>query len=140
MPADSFKLIFDGDPAPDQSSQVFDVIKETTTWRIALDQWLRHNTTDDDSKRQKLIIYYAFEDFAQVVKSIVNGNSFIGCNFNIGDIPDIQALLDMSRDWTLNQWTSESRRILARVRNYPSPPLPPWRDLRLKQVLPEGEE
>ena len=63
MPPDSFKLVFDGHPAPDQSSQIFDIVKTTTAWRIAYDQYC---SRDGENPRwlQKQLDIYLFDEFA----------------------------------------------------------------------------
>ena len=39
MPANSFSLVFDGDPISGLSSQVFEIVKRDAAWQLALDQW-----------------------------------------------------------------------------------------------------
>ena len=133
MPPDSFKLVFDGHPAPEQSSQLFDIVKTTAAWRIASDLWCSRR------RERKVIQIYFFEEFARVVKNITKGDSFISCNFPVGELPDIQPFDERSRSWTHTEFRSEMNGELIRMRFQTEPPLPPWRDLQLEEVLPEDQ-
>lgn len=103
MPRNAFVLSFDGAPAPIESSQIFDVVKTAAMWRIAMDQcvWNEVCTSIFSPKWTRC---YVFKDFVSVIRSIIRGDSFIRCNFPVGELPDNQALIDKSRDWTYLDW------------------------------------
>ena len=41
MPAQSFTLVFDGNPALEQSSALFEIVKWDASWQVAYDEWQR---------------------------------------------------------------------------------------------------
>ena len=64
MPFDSFSLVCDGDPAPDQSWKLFESVKESAAG------------------------FGLCEIFPQAINDMVNGRSLIRCNFPTDDLYD----------------------------------------------------
>ena len=85
---------------------------------------------------------YPFDAFPQVILEMVEGKSFMRCNFPIGATDrfwDPNQILEEHRGYTFKQW---QKSWLAKTRPEfftTSPPLPAWTNLRLKQVIPEEE-
>ena len=140
MPTDSFALVFDGDPAPDQSSKVFEIIKVATAWQIACNKVHPYWRSPHSSRIDRAIGDYIPNNFPQVIQNIIEGSSIIRCNFPVGDPPDVyvQPILNRSHGWTFRDWFSECNELLIRTHIYPSSPLPSWRELRLEHVLPSN--
>jgi hypothetical protein len=95
MPANSFSLVFDGDPVPDRSSEEFDIVKGDAAWQVAQDQWYNQQSVYPDwSDRRSGEGVYFFEDFPQAITNIVEGKSCISCIFPIGGVYDVKPVFD----------------------------------------------
>ena len=141
MPSNSYTLIFDGDLVPDLSSSVFEVVKEEAAWQDALDEWYKQNSIVPKFEERRGHSCYHSERFPQAVRDIVEGTSFIRCNFPIGDTSwDAKQVLEMNQglvneyEWE-DRWHEQRRALTFQT----TPPLPTWIELRLSRVLPEEE-
>ena len=54
MPSGSFSLVLDGDPAPDQSSALFEVVKDDAAWQVAQAQWFTDHSIDVEFPSSRL--------------------------------------------------------------------------------------
>lgn len=83
--------------------------------------------------------WYHFKGFPDVIKDIIDGKSFIRCNFPLGGQIDIQEVLNAMRGKHFkanrNMWFDLFQPAV--VQTYP--PLPSWCDLQLEELLPEEE-
>ena len=138
MPPNAFSLVFDGHPTSEQSFRVFQVVKLEAAFQSAKDlqeaRWPETllNTGYVNAHFAK------FETFPQVVRDIIEGRSNISCNFPMGDIWDANELLAEYLSRTHGGWFDMWIEALRRVGRFQTAqPLPPWRDLRLENLLPE---
>ena len=141
MPSRSYTLVFDGDPLPGLSSLIFDVINEDAAWQEALDEWYKqHSITPTVKDRRKHSCYYS-ERFPQAVRDIVQGTSFIRCNFPIGGTSwAAKEILELNQDLvSAYEWQERWEERREALTFQTTPPLPTWIDLRLSRVLPEDE-
>ncbi|MCJ1457863.1 hypothetical protein MMC28_008232 [Mycoblastus sanguinarius] len=154
MPADSFSLVLDGDPTPDQSSEVFEIVKEDAAWQAAQAQWYTDQSLSPGFMATRLGGFYMCEVFPQAINDIVEGKSFIRCNFHTGSLYDPKRVLDRNRhinhdpvgdpkliiapglDW-MKAWNKKRFRTPIR----PSPPLPSLlADLALQDLISEEQQ
>ncbi|KAL8840901.1 MAG: hypothetical protein Q9170_001165 [Blastenia crenularia] len=155
MPARSFSLVLDGDPAPDQSSEMFEILKEDAAWQVAQLQWY----TDQSSRpgftkpgffSERYATFYLSDAFPQAINDIVEGNSFMSCNFPTGDLFDPKRVLDRNRHVTWDssrprdvacpgsKWLFEHTRYRLHKPIRLSPPLPSLvADLALEDLISE---
>ena len=97
MPANSFSLILDGNPALNSSSKSFEIVKKDAAWQVAQLQWYTdHGLSPDFAIKIIGGVYYS-NVFSQIVNDIVEGKSFIRCNFPTGALYDPQRVLDRTR-------------------------------------------
>lgn len=110
MPIDSFSLVFDGDPAPDQVWKLFDLLKVDAAWQTAQAQWRASQTAQaqwraslaqalgprsqslnlNSTLKRRWRDYETSEVFPQAINDIVNGKtSLVRCNFPTGDLYDL---------------------------------------------------
>ena len=99
MPVGSFSLILDAHPDPDQGSKLFGILKEDAAWQtastqICIDQSLTLNSSTATPFERGI---YFSEVFPQAINNIVEGKSFIGCNFDTGEPHDPSEVLDRNR-------------------------------------------
>lgn len=150
MPAHSFSLVFDGDPAPGQSSAVFEIVKEDAARQVAQAQWYNDpdHSPSPSFQVMKAAGFYVSEVFPRAIDDIVRGTSFISCNFPVGDLFDPERLLERysslshnERDrypgmnWRL-KWFFERYRNPIRL----SPPLPALlADIALEDLIPKEQ-
>lgn len=137
----SFSLVFDGEPTPDRSSQVFARVKRDAAWQLALDQWYvqKSKTPSFLERRNEDCFCYQFEAFPQIIKDVVERKSFISCNFSTDpEISwDADQVLEKNHDFhTIDQWNLKWLKQYQPEHFQTSPPLPAWFDLRLEQALP----
>ncbi|MCJ1323697.1 hypothetical protein MMC10_000358 [Thelotrema lepadinum] len=141
MPIESFSLVFDGDSDPDQSSAVFEIVKQAATWQEALDQWFKQKSLDPTFQERRQNLCYQSERFPQAVRSMVEGRSPIRCNFPIGGLWDVQHVLDEnSANETLLDWEDGWEDKVYPKTFQTMSPLPSWQDLRLDKVIPAPPE
>ncbi|KAL8872951.1 MAG: hypothetical protein Q9174_001513 [Haloplaca sp. 1 TL-2023] len=150
MPARSFSLVFDGDPSPTQSSDLFEIIKEDAAWQVAEARWYADRSIDrtiDISTRPSI---YRSKVFPAIIDEIVEGKSFISCNFPTGTPFNPQPVLNITR--TISYGPERARRpqherdldiAWLRQRRFMqfnlSPPLPPLSELFLHDLIPEEQ-
>ncbi|KAI9697172.1 MAG: hypothetical protein M1820_007908 [Bogoriella megaspora] len=136
MPRNSFSLVFDGDPSPDQSSEVFERVKRDAAWQVAQDQWYaeRGITPSFLEERNTNNYCYHFESFPKAIKDIVEGKSFIRCNFPVGVLWNAMEVLNENRECSLEEWSSRWKSEYEPQCIETRPPLPVWLDLRYEQV------
>lgn len=152
MPAGSFSLVLDGDPAPDQSSKVFEILKEDAAWQVAQAQWYTDQSLSPGLLATKIGGLYWSEVFPQAINNIVEGKSFMRCNFPTGNLYDPKRVLnrnghlnhDPIRDPRLHvpgaKWMREWLKLRYHNPILPSPPLSLLADFALEDVIPEEEQ
>ena len=153
MPAESFSLVLDGDPAPDQSSEVFEIVKEDAAWQVAQIQWYTDQSLSPGFVTTRRGGFYMSDVFPRAINDIVAGKSFIRCNFPTGNPYDPQRVLDGNRQINHDPIRDPSftapgagyvrARVIQRVRHNrirPSPPLPSrLSDLALEDLISEEQ-
>ena len=75
MPAGSFSLVFDGDPALEQSSQMFEYVKENAAWQSAQAQWFIDHRLSPGPVAKIVGAFYMSAIFPQAIKDLVEGTS-----------------------------------------------------------------
>ena len=143
MPAHAFSMILDGNTAPDQSGIMFDILKEEAAWQVAQSQWYAKKSLHPGLLVVRAGGHYRSEAFPRVISTIVEGNSWIRCNFDPGAVYDPQLVLERNRDIEYNaeypgmRWNME---WMFNVRNrfMPSPPLlSNLREYGIDELIPE---
>ena len=81
MPLGSFSLVFDGNPALEQSSQWFKNVKSDAAWHSAQVQWFTDRKLPHEPTARIAYAFYMSTVFPQAINDIVEGTSFISCNF-----------------------------------------------------------
>ncbi|KAF3801819.1 hypothetical protein GCG54_00015039 [Colletotrichum gloeosporioides] len=137
MPPGAFTLTFEGDQ---KCSEIFrTVVQRDAAWQAAVDLslerqilpplswvarrrdgWAHH--TARDSK------WHVLEGFPQAVQDIVAGKSIVKCNFDMGEIWDVEKLVEDRKDWTMSDWDQRWKRGFH-VRFDPDPPSPKYLQL-----------
>ena len=129
MPQGSFSLVFDGEPTPNRSSEIFDALQKDDAWASAIDR--RSNEPSYHSGTS-----YWVPSLSQIIRDMVAQKSFISCNFPLSDPWDIDALLEENHHLSLREFIPKLKNHEPRVFQT-SPPLPSWIDLRLAELIPE---
>ncbi|KAK1762128.1 hypothetical protein QBC33DRAFT_462101, partial [Phialemonium atrogriseum] len=88
MPAGSFTMVLDGEPAPGRCSEIFQtILQRDVAWQSALDEcYARELLPTPSSYQRRSNTCYTFEDFPQAVRDIVNNTSLVRCNFDPGEL------------------------------------------------------
>ena len=146
MPPGSFSLVLDGSTAPDQSSTVFEVIKDDAAWQVANAQWFTDHSMfldpmDLGSPSSLAQPVYYSKVFPQAIKDIVERKSFIRCNFDTGNMVDANQILDRNRHVPGRRWIRNWFEHRFRNPIQSAPPLPPVLvDLALEDLMPEEQQ
>ncbi|RTE77548.1 hypothetical protein BHE90_007967 [Fusarium euwallaceae] len=134
MPAGSFTLILDGNPAINLSSEIFQhVIQRNVATERAYRrcfsahlEYIRthwHPTT------------WAGRYIRHGIDHLNNEASVVRCNFNIGPPWDVDKIVEERRGWLREQWFQEFHRPDVYVYNGShctlAPPLPTWSSIQL---------
>lgn len=160
MPAESFSLILDGDPAPDLCAEIFQcVVQRDVAWQLAWDEsfqnkilpglsWFErrgesvfrhgHFTWSDMHEHRfpalrKGFWGYFFEDFPQAMREVGSNSSFVKSNFGTGDASDVQEVVRQHLTWDQLKWEQEW------YKHSPPwwetlPPLPEWMSILEENV------
>ena len=140
MPAGSFSLFFDGDLIPDRSSEVFEVVLQDAAWQEAQDEWCKQTSFEPTFEDRRYFSCYLTERFPQAIKDIVEGNSFVSCNFPIGGLWSVEQVLYENRDIVEHiEWLRRWNRIHEAKHFDTAPPLPSWIEFRLAKVIRETD-
>lgn len=135
MPQESFTLVLDGEPTPEKSTTVFDIIQRDIAWQTALDiSYKRGSLPTPSWADRRTQIGYMYEALPALIKDISQDSSLIRCNFDPGSPQDAEALAVAHGRWSLERWTN------AWTSHEPQefetdPPLPPWHELKWQRVL-----
>jgi hypothetical protein len=136
MPKESYTLVLDGDPAPEQATAVFDIVQRDVAWQVALD--LRHiqrimpEFSWNGRRCQRGFFYEGLPD---AIKGLSTSSSPVRCNFDSGAAHSAEALLDAGRNWDERTWAAHwNSQEPAHFQT--EAPLPRWVDLRWQRVLP----
>ena len=147
MPADSFSLILDGDPAPEGAAQLFDIVKEDAAWQVAQLQWYTEESLSPGPYDKMSHGFYRSTVFPQAISDIIEGRSFIRCTFPTGEMYDPEIILNRNRhltsvqangDQPYGRWLhAHGSYIRRRTPVDPPPPmLPYFADYALEELLP----
>lgn len=147
MPKDSFTLILDGEPLPDKSTDIFNVVRQDAAVQSALDaciarglphmiphalqRWVPDLGLWHIRRMQQC---YRFEGLPAVLEDIAANRGNIRCNFPFGPKVDVKELVQRNGKFTLGEWVDyehESRCIHFETES----PLPSWKELCLFATL-----
>ncbi|KAH9229855.1 hypothetical protein K456DRAFT_1764428 [Colletotrichum gloeosporioides 23] len=162
MPAKSFSLLLDGDPAPALCSEIFRcIVQRDVAWQLAWDMSLKkkllpeitwfekkgesvirhgHYTNTDVHQHQRFPILrtgfwgYFFEDFPQGFSNIGKDSFPVHCNFDTGIACDVEEIFMQHGRWDMRKWEQEW------FRHQPpwwetALPLPEWMALLKENVM-----
>lgn len=135
MPPGSFKLVLDGNPAPEKCAELFQRVHRDAAWQTAfdecLDQGLLPETAYHDRRR---VAGYSFEGFPQALRDISRGTCHVvSANFDIGEPWDVEAMIEAHRNWDRVDWR---RKWELEVFYQTAPPLPEWFELLKERDMP----
>lgn len=151
MPTGAFNLTLDGDPALEQCTQLFERMQDAAAWQVAQAQWYDEQAFNPGFVSRKIQGIYYSEAFPQAIRDMTAGNSFLHCNFLIGDQCDPKPVLDRNRhlihlspdileedaEFYGSWWDDQFDLYCSRDDIRLLPPLPPlMADLTLEAVLP----
>ena len=97
MPAGSFSLVFDGEPALEQSSQLFEYVKTDAAWQIAQEKWFIDHKLNPGLEGSIKHAFHMSLIFPQAIEDMIEGTSFISCNFPTGGLPDPEPIIRKNR-------------------------------------------
>ena len=137
MPPNRFSLVFDGDPLPERSGDLFGSVLRKAAWQIAVTKCHPPSSRGEQYELHSRGLF-SFSTFPQIVQDIVEGRSFISFNFPVENIWDWNEIYQANKELTVNGWGEKWRELEAPYFRT-EPPLPSWTDLRLEQLLPEDE-
>jgi hypothetical protein len=136
MPQDSFTLVLDGDPLPDQTSRIFKIIQRDAAWQSALDICYDTGLLPRPSWPDKRIYTASFihEEFPEAIGAISTHSSLVRTNFPVGAPYDVEQLLQEHEGWTPEDW-EEGWQLHEPHQFQTEAPLPPWHLLRWQHVI-----
>ncbi|KAI4665267.1 uncharacterized protein J4E78_002727 [Alternaria triticimaculans] len=139
MPEGSFKLTFECDSAPEETTQVFDIIQRDAAWQTALDlSYARNLLPQPDWRMRRLRNGYIYETFPQLLQQVTDGQSFIRCDFNPGEVQDPEQIMRELSGYSKEMWeTKWHGHTPARFQTLEN--MPPWHLLRDGFTIWDGE-
>ncbi|WQF84372.1 hypothetical protein CDEST_09386 [Colletotrichum destructivum] len=142
MPANSFSLIFDGQPTPQLATQIFQsVVQQDVTWQLAWEESVRRSILAKPppihgDASTTLYSYYTFQYLPRAMKDIADQKSVVRCNFDVGEPSNVEKMVQDHKDWDDEQWhwgkfTNHDQKEWDTV-----PPLPSWRSILMENLVP----
>lgn len=106
MPEGSFKLTFECDSAPAETTQVFNILQRDAAWQTALVlSYKRHLLPQPTWHQRRLRNGYVYETFPELLEQVTNGDHpFIYCDFQPGTVCDPEEIIRERRGDSLEQW------------------------------------
>lgn len=106
MPAGSFSLLLDGEPAGEQCSIFFEKhVKRACAWQEAMEVlWDKGLLRCPSGSKKADIQLYTYDEFPRLMKKVVNGWPLVRCNFDLGKPWDVEELVEERVHWTLDDW------------------------------------
>lgn len=109
MPMGSYSMVLDGDPIPEVSSRIFNtIVHRECAWQAAIEECYSRGTLPRPSfftKRQSP--FFTFSDFPAAMREIVNRSSIVQCNFDPGELWDVEEIVERHAGWSLDDWEYE---------------------------------
>ncbi|PSN73517.1 hypothetical protein BS50DRAFT_583044 [Corynespora cassiicola Philippines] len=132
MPDGSFSLIFDGEPAPKEASDIFKILQRDSLWQAAYDNAYELRLIPD---RRMLWFHiraqrcHIFDGFPQAMESIVHnkGKSMVRCNFDVG-LPqeNTEKIINDNRALSDEEWNNSWGELRERQFYHAPSCLPTW--------------
>ena len=141
MPKEAYTLVFDGDPTPGRSSEVFAVVQRDAAWQTALDLTYGHGLSKPSWFDRRRRVGYIYECLPRGLQEIYEGqgsdqgHSLIRCNFDLRAPYSPEKVLEEQQGQSSQGWDEAWTRHEPREFQT-APPLPPWHLLRWRRVLP----
>ncbi|PSN73516.1 hypothetical protein BS50DRAFT_654031 [Corynespora cassiicola Philippines] len=130
MPKGCFSLVFNGDPAPKEASEIFtDILQRDFAWQSAYENVSQRSLHPTTWLNVRSHICYIYEGFPEEMKRIANNNSIVRCNFHVGLPQDVKEIMNRNKYFSYEEWANswgESRR--DRYLDAPSC-LPSWHEM-----------
>ena len=105
MPSEAFMMTFECDSAPEKATEVFDVLQRDAAWQVALDlSYERQHLPTPSWDDRRRTTGHISDDFPQILKNIVNNDSFIRCDFFPGDPHDPELIVNQHMGKSLDEW------------------------------------
>jgi len=145
MPANAFSLILECDGLPERSRQVFEIVKQDAAWQTAFEEWNAargFGLEPWEWMRVRVSKMYIAQGFPHAVRSIIEGNSLVKCDFDLDNACDVDArrLVAEAQDWELSDWYGHWWDLRRAIAFDTEPPLPSWLDIRREDLLPSEDE
>ncbi|KAI4636994.1 hypothetical protein J4E93_010785 [Alternaria ventricosa] len=135
MPEGSYRLVFDGAPTLQHTSDVFKVVQRDIAWQSALDEAYSRGLLPAPSwLERRLRVGYLYEGLPNFVQKLSDEESLITCNFDPGLPFDVAEMLEEHRTWTMSDWTRNWD--THEPREYETEaPLAPWHTIRYQRIF-----
>ena len=136
MPQKSFSMLLDGNPTPEHTSTVFQIVQRDVAWQSSLDAAYDqgHLPTPTWYERRSRA-GYNYEGLPSAMRnmSTAGPGEPISCNFDVGQPDDVETLLALHRGWTPKQWADHWG--MHQPQSFQTEhPLPPWHELKWLRV------
>jgi hypothetical protein len=135
MPEGSFSLVLDGNPIPDKTAELFQVVQRDVAWQKALDLCYARSLLPYSWLDRRLRQGFMYDMLPEALRDISQGNSLVKCTFDTGLPQDPEALVAAHEGWSVTQW-EKAWGTHEPAEYQTEPPLPPWHVLRWRRVLP----
>ncbi|KAK7434968.1 hypothetical protein CaCOL14_012086 [Colletotrichum acutatum] len=116
LPA-SYTLVLDGQPPPPQlCTEMFQMtiqrdVAWQAAWFVSMDQgiippteWFLTRSVISNKLRVARRTEYFYQGFPRAMRDIVQGKSIVKCNFDPGELWNVDRIVRGHRAWTPQQW------------------------------------
>ncbi|KXH42631.1 hypothetical protein CSIM01_09593 [Colletotrichum simmondsii] len=148
MPPASFALVLDGQPVPGLCAEIFQkTVQRDVAWQTAwfesvnrgivppTEWFLEPVTWDNPQARVEHPTGYFYKGFPLAMRDIVEGRSVVRCNFDPGEMWNVERIVEDHRTWSPERWQAawadhEPKRWV------PVAPLPAFKALLEEDLVP----
>lgn len=108
MPSHTFTLTIDGSVDAEASSNTFDILRRDCAWQEALEKcYERGDIATPSWTERRAHQCFILENLSLVVKGVIKKQSLVRCNFNTGEVWDIDKVLEDNRTLSLSSWSEK---------------------------------
>ncbi|KAI4665269.1 uncharacterized protein J4E78_002729 [Alternaria triticimaculans] len=135
MPDGSYRLVLDGEPTGDHTSDVFKAVQRDIAWQSALDEAYSRGLLPTPSwLERRLRVGYLYEGLPDIVGTMSDPQSLITCNFDPGSPLVVADMLKERRTWTPLEW-AENWDTHEPGEYQTEAPMAQWHTLRYQRIF-----
>ena len=107
MPPQCFKLVFNGQPIPARSAEVFKIVQRDAAWQTVFEEHRadHHNKMSWFETRRNA--GYQMRGFPEALAAIADDTSIVSCNFSLASFDYSSSIRQAAQGWSMKEWEEQ---------------------------------